>query len=105
MSAQPIVTHITFEFDSYDFWNSWEREDLEAIDTSASVREYFVTVAKRIAESYGATWKANWSETGSGHKVYVTFADENASGIYRIEESILDEAVHPGLEQDEWVVE
>lgn len=105
MSAEPIVTHISFAFDSYDFWNSWETDDLEAIDTTESMRKYFVITAKQIAESYGAGWRASWSETGSGHKVYVDFADENAPGTYRIEEQILDEATHPGLEQDEWVVE
>jgi len=104
-TAQAAVTHITFEFDSYDFWTSWEQEDLDAIDLSGSMRKYFITVAKQIAESYGATWKATWSETGTGHKVYVDFTDEDAPGTYTIEESILDEATHPGLEQEEWVVE
>ena len=104
-TTEAVVTHITFDFDSYDFWNSWEQEDLDAIDTTTSMCTYFITAAKQIAESYGATWKASWSETGSGHKVYVDFEDENASGAYRIEEQILDEAAHPGLEQEEWIVE
>ena len=106
MSTQePKVTEITFDFDSYDFWSGWDDEDLENVDTSASMRKYFITVAKQIAESYGATWKASWSETGVGPKVYVTFADEDATGTYKIEESILWEATNPGFEQDDWVVE
>ena len=102
---EPKIERIDFDFDGYDFWAGWDDDDLADVDEDESRRKYFMTLARRIAEPWGVPWSAEWSrESGTGHKVYVTFANELADGNYELRQDVEHALAATYLEQDDWVV-
>lgn len=106
MTTKERLTNISFDFDSYDFWYSWDDEDLANVDQSASMEKYFTTLASRTAKAFGAEhWEADWSrQSGTGHKAYCDVISDDRTAYLSFQDEIESELQNSGLDQDDWLV-